>query len=82
MGPHANVEEILHLAEHLSAEDRRELIERLSSETTAARTAGGSALDDQYQRGYERIPEDTVEVEAFLPHLPLSAEKPAPITFP
>ena len=31
-------------------------------------------LDDQYQRGYEQIPEDVSDVEGLLPHLPLPAE--------
>jgi hypothetical protein len=32
------------------------------------------ALDEQYQRGYEQAPEDTADVEALLPHLPLPRE--------
>ena len=31
-------------------------------------------LDDQYQRGYEQVPEDAVDAEALLPHLPLPRE--------
>jgi hypothetical protein len=75
MEPHATVQEILQLAEHLSPVDRRELIERLSAEAAAVRPTAGPTLDDQYQRGYERNPEDTADVEAILPHLPLGAEK-------
>lgn len=31
-------------------------------------------LDEQYQRGYERIPEDIADLEALLPHLPVPRE--------
>jgi hypothetical protein len=33
-----------------------------------------AGLDEQYQRGYEQTPEDTSDVEALLPHLPLPEE--------
>ena len=34
-----------------------------------------SRLDDQYEAGYKRIPEDASEAEALLPHLPLPEER-------
>ena len=31
-------------------------------------------LDDEYERGYKRLPEDASDAEAMLPHLPLAPE--------
>ena len=31
--------------------------------------------DEQYARGYTDVPEDTADLEALLPHLPLPQEK-------
>jgi hypothetical protein len=30
--------------------------------------------DEQYQRGYQQIPEDATDAQALLPHLPLPQE--------
>jgi hypothetical protein len=56
------------------------VIERLAPQVESALLAkppsiAGAVeeLDEQYQRGYEQIPEDAADVEALLPHL--SAEQ-------
>jgi hypothetical protein len=77
----SSVEDIIRLVRQLSPADRSKLIEQLGpalevspvAENTGA-LEGSVGLDDQYQRGYEQIPEDTADLEALLPHLPLPME--------
>ena len=33
----------------------------------------GTSLDDQYERGYQAIPEDVSDIAALLPHLAVDA---------
>lgn len=36
--------------------------------------AGQQTLDEQYARGYERLPEDPADSQALMPHLPVQSE--------
>ena len=64
------------MARRLSPLEKLKVIEGLTPDLEAALAPPNSAaLDNQYQRGYEQVPETTAEVEALLPHLPLSQEK-------
>ena len=82
MPPGATIDDVIRLARGLSALDKVRLIERLAPDLEAALMSEADApdnksheLDDQYQRGYEQIPEDITELEALLPHLPLPTER-------
>ncbi len=66
---HATIEQIVKLASGLSSPERLEIIERIAPDLTEERQ-----LDEQYQRGYEQIPEDSADVEALLPLLSLPTE--------
>ncbi|HEY8749507.1 MAG TPA: hypothetical protein VIM11_16105 [Tepidisphaeraceae bacterium] len=80
MSPAATVDEIIRLAQGLSPLEKLKVIERLAPDLETALTPENDAdpttrtLDDQYQRGYEQIPEDVSGIEALLPHLPLQSE--------
>ncbi len=81
MQPAMPIDRIMELARRLSPLDKLKLIQGLAPDLEAAlradSTAQGelSAQDNQYQQGYERIPEDIADVEAMLPHLPIPPER-------
>jgi hypothetical protein len=65
------VDEVIRMARRLTPTEKAKLVEQLAAEMALAR----AAQDDQYQRGYEQIPEDPGDAEALLNHLPLSQER-------
>ena len=72
------VDDVVQLARKLSPIEKLQVIERLAPDLEAPLTSSGHAtsqsLDDLYQRGYERVPEDAAEAEALLKYLPLSED--------
>ncbi|HXE53752.1 MAG TPA: hypothetical protein VN541_12080 [Tepidisphaeraceae bacterium] len=77
MEPVPTIDDVLRLADGLSAIDKLRVIERLAPQVESAllekpdsTDQTQAALDEQYQRGYEQTPEDAADVEALLPHLP------------
>lgn len=82
MPPSPTVDEIIRLARQLCPLDKLKVIQLLAPDLEPALadqsgpSLGNSAnLDDQYQRGYERSPEDVADVKALLPHLSIPPEK-------
>ena len=81
MAANTTVDEVIRLADGLSALEKLKVIERLAPELEAAlaqavgSSSGENTLDEQYQRGYENTPEDVADLEALLPHLPLPTER-------
>jgi hypothetical protein len=76
------VDQVVQLASGLSPLEKLQVIERLAPDLAEALTTVSSArdssktqaADDAYEAGYQRIPEDIGDIEALLPHLPLSTE--------
>jgi len=72
------VDQIVQLARQLPPLERLKLVQSLASELQELRAESHTDLalqDDQYQRGYERIPEDVADLASLLPHLPIPAER-------
>lgn len=47
----------------------------LAARGIEVRRSADASADEQYAAGYQRMPEDTRELEALLPHLPLPREQ-------
>lgn len=82
MPQESTIEDVIRMARRLSALDKLKLIETLAPDLEAAlksqtdqATDNSAAADEQYQRGYEQIPEETTDLEAILPILPLPTER-------
>lgn len=58
------------------ADDQQRPVEEFVAEACRRYIAAFEAADrdERYARGYERIPEETSELEALLPHLPVPPE--------
>jgi hypothetical protein len=80
MGDRVTVDQIMEFARQLSPLEKLKVIEQLAPDLEGPLSSqppvnGAVALDDQYQRGYEAIPEDPTDTQALLPHLPLPTER-------
>ena len=72
----ATVAQIIEMCCRLSPSEKLSVVQYLTADLDAALGPEHSAaLDNQYQRGYEQVPETVTEVEVLLPHLLLSQEK-------
>jgi len=77
MAQATTVQDVVQLASGLSPLEKLKVIERLAPELEMALAGAGDlrAMEEAYQAGYRRVPEDVTEIEAMLPHLPLPEEK-------
>lgn len=77
MSTPATADDVIQLAKALSPSEKRKFIQKLSPDLKRALTAGKRPrdLDDEYERGYKKMPESTADLEALLPHLPLPRER-------
>ncbi|HEX4796977.1 MAG TPA: hypothetical protein VH370_24515 [Humisphaera sp.] len=79
MSDRVTVDQVVEIARQLSPLEKLKVIERLAPdlEVPLSSQVGqrDADLDEQYQRGYEQIPEDPTDAEALMPHLPLSEER-------
>jgi hypothetical protein len=71
MNAYSAVDEVIRFASRLSPSEKAEVVERLALQIASDR----ALQDERYQRGYEKKPEETGEIEAILGHLPLTAEQ-------
>jgi hypothetical protein len=77
--PDFSLDQIMQMARRLTPLEKLKLIEKLAPDLEPALASSGNDLppdlDDQYQRGYEQIPEDISDLDALMPHLPVSTER-------
>jgi hypothetical protein len=75
----STADEVMRFARALSPSEKLRLIEQLAPDVNQALSPGPVSPpidpDDQYERGYQNVPEEVTDLEALLPHLPLPRER-------
>ena len=80
MRVHITIDEILRMTERLTHREKLKVITGVLSQLEPPLSAQVLVhalvnLDDQYQRGYEQLPENAADLESLLPHLPIVKEQ-------